>query len=124
MKTYGGNPLNNSLENLRWVSASENCRNRTFTAYGRREYMNTPPNDITEIRTFNGVDYDENKYFFCYETDRVVQRYNDHKWRWLTQTPHHGYLRISMTDINGRRHLVYVHTLIHHFRYEPAEEEE
>ena len=114
---------NNSIENLRWVTTSENMRNRTVAAYGRREYLNNPPNDITEIRTFNDVEYEENKYFFCFENDRVVQRYNDHKWRFLSENRNNGYLRINMTDINGRSHLVYVHKLIDHFRNQPAEEE-
>ena len=118
------NPLNNSIENLRWVSRSENCRNKTFNAYGRREYLHDPPNDITEIRTVNGVEYAENKYFFCYELDRVVHRINDYKWLLLSENRNNGYLRVNMTDINGRRHLVYVHTLIHHFRHEQAEDQE
>ena len=98
------NPLNNSIENLRWVSRSEN--------------------DITEITTVNGVEYEQNKYFFCYENDRVVHRINDYKWLLLSENRNNGYLRVNMTDINGRRHLVYVHTLIHHFRHEQAEDEE
>ena len=118
------NPLNNSLENLRWVSASENCRNKTFTARGRREYLHDPPNDITEIRAFNDAEYEENKYFFCYENDRIVQRYNEHKWRWLNQTLSKGYLKVNMRDINGRYHQLYLHKLIDHFRNEAAEEEE
>ena len=118
------NPLNNALENLRWVSRSENCRNRTVTAYGRREYLTAPPNDITEITRFNDIEYAENTYFFCYETDRVVKRFNDHRWQLLAQTPHCGYLRVYMTDINGRSHNIYMHTLIEHFRNEAAEDEE
>ena len=114
---------NNSIENLRWVTTSENMRNRTVAAYGRREYLNNPPNDITEIRTFNGVEYAENTYFFCYETDRVVRRINDHRWQYLAQTPHNGYLIINMKDINRRNHMVYMHKLIDHFRNQPAEEE-
>ena len=91
------NPLNNSIENLRWVSASDNSRNRTVTAYGRREYMNIAPNDITEIRTFNDVEYAENTYFFCFENDRVVKRFNDHRWLWLSEYAHAGYLKINIT---------------------------
>ena len=118
------NPLNNSIENLRWVSGSENSRNRGGYTLQRREYLNVPPNDITEIRTFNGVDYEENKYFFCYENDRVVQRIHDHKWLLLAQTPHSGYLRISMYDPNRRQHNIYMHKLIDHFRNQPADDVE
>ena len=113
---------NNSIENLRWTTRSENCRNRVINR-ARYEFMNTPPNDITEIRTFNDVEYNENKYFFCYENDRVVQRYNDHKWRFISEKPHNGYLRISMRDVNGRFHQLYLHKLIEHFRHEPTDDE-
>ena len=105
---------NNSIENLRWISRSDNMRNRS--TYTR------PPNDITEIRTFNDVEYAENTYFFCFENDRVVKRFNDHRWQLLAQTPHNGYLRIHMTDINGHRHQILMHKLIDHFRNQPAEE--
>ena len=115
---------NNALENLRWVTRSQNLSNRTVKKYGKREFLDHAPNDITEIRTFNDVDYPENKYFFCYENDRVVMRVNDHKWQWLAQSPHDGYLRIGMRDINGRYHQVYMHKLINHFRNEPAADAE
>ena len=117
------NPLNNSIDNLRWASRSENARNRTVNAYGRREFLTIPPNDITEIRIFNDIEYEENKYFFCYENDRVVKRINDHKWQYLSENRTSGYLRIHMTDINGRSHNIYMHKLIDHFRNQPAEEE-
>ena len=117
---------NNSLDNLRWVNRSQNknSSNRTVKKYGKREFLDHAPNDITEIRTFNDVDYPENRYFFCFENDRVVQRVNDHKWQWLAQAPHRGYLRINMRDINGRYHQVYMHKLINHFRNEPATDAE
>ena len=114
---------NNSLENLRWVTRSQNNSNRSKFTLQKREYMDHAPNDITEIRTFNDVEYDENKYFFCFENDRVVLRVNDHKWQWLAQTPQNGYLKMMMRDINGHYHHVYAHKLINHFRNEPAADE-
>ena len=118
------NPLNNSIENLRWVSRSENLRNRGQYTVRRREYMNTPPDDLIEITRYNDFEFEENKYFFCGENDRIVQRINDHKWQLLTQTPHNGYLRIHMRDINGHNHQICMHKLIHHFRNEQAEDNE
>ena len=115
---------NNSIENLRWTSRSENARNRGRFTKQRREYLNAAPNDIIEITQYNDFEYPANKYFFCGENDKVVQRYSDHKWRWLAQTPHCGYLMIHMTDINRRQHQICMHKLIHHFRNQPAEEEE
>ena len=117
------NKVNNSLENLRWVSRSQNSSNRTRMKYGKREFLDHAPNDIIEIRTFNDFEYPAEKYFFCGENDRVVLRVNDHKWQWLAQTPHNGYVNINMRDINGRNHSLLMHKLIRHFRNEPAADE-
>ena len=117
------NPLNNTLENLRWVSSSDNNRNRVINR-ARFEYLHDPPNDLIEITRYNDFEFEENKYFFCGENDRIVQRYSDHRWKWLAQTPHQGYLRISMCDINGRYHQIYAHKIINHFRNEQVEDDE
>ena len=116
------NPLNNSIENLRWVSRSENARNRIVPAYGRREYITIPPNDLIEITQYNDFEFEDNKYFFCGENDRVVQRINNHKWQYLSENSTSGYLRIHMRDINGHDHHLYLHKIIDHFRNEQAEE--
>ena len=62
------NPLNNSIENLRWISRSENARNRTVNAYGIREFLTIPPNDIREIRIFNDIatKIDTNRNLDCH----------------------------------------------------------
>ena len=109
---------NNSIDNLRWSSRSDNMRNRGRYTQQRREYLTIAPNDITEIRTFNDVEYAENKYFFCYENDRVVLRIHNHKWQF-----YNGFLRIAMRDINGRQHHICMHKLIDYFRNQPAAEE-
>ena len=115
------NPLNNSIDNLRWASASENSRNRGRFTFRRREYLNAAPNDIIEITQYDDFEYPPNKYFFCGENDRVVKRINDHRWQLLAQTPHNGYLRIHMVDVNGHDHQLYVHKIIEHFRNEQSD---
>ena len=117
------NPLNNSIENLRWVSNSDNLRNRGRYTQQRREYLTIAPNDLIEITQYNDFEYPANKYFFCGENDKVVLRINNHKWQFLNQTPHNGFLRIAMRDINGRQHHICMHKLIDHFRNQPAVEE-
>ena len=114
---------NNSLDNLRWVTRSQNNINRTVKKYGKREFLDHAPNDIIEIRTFNDFEYPAGKYFFCGENDQVVQRVDDHRWRYLNMTTNKGYLRINMRDINGRNHQICVHKLIQHFRNETAADE-
>ena len=115
------NPLNNSIDNLRWISASDNGRNRGRYTQQRREYLTAPPNDLIEITQYNDFEYPPNKYFFCGENDRIVLRINDHRWQLLAQTQHQGYLRINMKDINGQKHNIYVHKIIEHFRNEQVD---
>ena len=114
--------LNNSLNNLRWVSRSDNNRNRTVSSFGKRQYLNHAPNDITEILLFNNVQYNHNTYYFCYEDDCVYKKFNDHKWQKLKQAPHCGYLRVTLFDTNRRKHNIYMHKLIKHFRTQKTEQ--
>ena len=115
------NPLNNAINNLRWASRTDNTRNRGQYTHQRREYFTAAPNDVIEITQIDDFEYPQNKYFFCGEDDRVVKRINGHKWQLLAQTPHNGYLRISMVDVNGHTHHVYVHKIIEQFRNERAD---
>ena len=116
------NRQNNTLSNLRWVSRSENCRNRTVKPSGKHQFINHAPNDITEIISFNDIIYPNNTYYFCYEDDCIYKKHNDHKWLKMKQTPHCGYLVIKLTDINHNRHEILMPSLIKHFRTQPAEQ--
>ena len=116
------NKLNNSLNNLRWVSHSENLKNRTVKAYGKRPYLDHAPNDIVEIISYDDAVYPNDTYYFCYEDDSVYKKINDHKWQKLKQTPHCGYLIVRMVDTNRRKHNIYMHKIIKHFRTKPAEQ--
>ena len=118
------NKLNNSLNNLRWVSRSDNLRNRNMKASGKYHYLDHAPNDITEIISFNDAVYPNDTYYFCYEDDCVYKKINDHRWQEIKQTPHQGYLVINMRDINNRRHQILMPSLISHFRTQPAEQDD
>ena len=106
---------NNSLDNLRWVNRRKNLKNRIMEQYGKHEYTNDKPNDLIEITNYKGIEYPANKYFFCVENQRVVQRLNEHKWRFLKQTKNNCYLRVTMRDINERIHHILMATLIKSF---------
>ena len=116
------NKLNNSLSNLRWVSHSENLKNRTIKAYGKRQYLDHAPNDITEIKIFNDISYPNDTYYFCYEDDSVYKKHNAHKWLKLKQTLNAGYLRVNMSDINKHGHNLLMHKIISHFRTQPSQQ--
>ena len=116
------NKQNNTLSNLRWVSRSENLKNRTIKAYVKHPYLNHAPDDITEIISYDDVAYPNDTYYFCYKDDSVYKKINTHKWQKLKQTSQSGYLVMNMTDINNNRHKIYMHKIIKHFRTKPAEQ--
>ena len=107
----------NRLDNLRWVDRSKNLKNRVKYVKQKSEFLDHAPDDIIRITEFNGVEYQPYKYYFCFKNNRVIQRVNGFKWQWLAQTPHQGYVRVIMRDINGRYHQVYMHKLIKHFSW-------
>ena len=116
------NKQNNTLSNLRWVSRSDNLKNRTVKPSGKRQYLNHAPDDITPILSYNDAVYPNDTYYFCYEDDRVYKKINNHKWYQLKQTPHEGYLIVTLYDINIRKHKISIHKIINHFRTQPAEQ--
>ena len=116
------NKQNNTLSNLRWVSRSDNLKNRTVKPSGKYQFINHAPNDITEIISYDDAVYPNDTYYFCYEDDRVYKKINNHKWQKLKQTPHCGYLIVRMVDTNRRKHNIYMHKIINHFRTQTAEQ--
>ena len=73
------NRANNTLENLRWVTRSQNSSNRFKFTLQKREYMDHAPNDITEIKIFNDImdvwlfEYDGEVDLGNATTDEVAQ---------------------------------------------------
>ena len=107
---------------MRWVSRSENCRNRNMKASGKYQYLDHAPNDITEIISFNDAVYPNDTYYFCYEDDSIYKKHNDHKWHKLKQTPQSAYFTVTLYDINNNRHQIYMHKIIKHFRTQTTEQ--
>ena len=107
---------------MRWVSRSENLKNRTVKAYGKRPYLDHAPNDIVEIISYDDAVYPNDTYYFCYEDDCVYKKINDHKWYKPKQSKLSGYLVINMADINNNNHQIYMHKIIKHFRTQTTEQ--
>ena len=64
------NRLNNHISNLRWVTALENCKNRTKTIRQLNEYVEELPENAFEISEYN--DYDFDRYYFDKDGDRIL----------------------------------------------------
>ena len=56
------NKLDNRIENLRWVSRSENCKNKDKVTVQKNEYVNNLPDQSIQIRSYNDIELD--RYYY------------------------------------------------------------
>ena len=98
------NMLNNSLENLRWVSPSENCRNSTrhtfITQPQPNEYLNEMPENVHQIDSYKQFQFDS--YYFDIDSDRILMITCTNRIKVLKPTPKCNI--VIMKDNNGRKH--------------------
>ena len=82
------NRLNNSIENLRWVTPKENSLNRTKTIYQKYEYIDELPPDSELIEKYCGHKFD--RYYYNIWDEKIYME---------TKT---GRIKIVKPFINGK----------------------
>ena len=111
-----GNKTNNDISNLRWVSRSENCRNRRRTPRREREYVDV---DEDELEPVIAPDFDikPDTYFWWLDLDRRdirIVKYDENADDWYAISEHErgGYVRVNILDAKGHNRMVQVNRLI------------
>ena len=92
------NKTNNHYENLRWVTPSENQKNRSSYKRQKIQYVDELPDDWVPVETYNGRDFEgysyspsEDKFYFDNGARiRIINLWD--KW---------GYLCFKARDITG-----------------------
>ena len=100
-----GNPLNNSIDNLRWVSRSENCRNRRRPHRQPRQYVDIDEDELVPV-IHPKFTLRPNTYFFSPAHDAVVKMDRCGQWFSLSVHQRGGYERVNMIDEKGRGRMV------------------
>lgn len=90
----------NRLENLEWISKSDNRKDRIKYQKQKVEFIDELPDSAVELVQYGGFEYD--RYWFDYEMQRVVI-HSRNRWR-LMNISDAGVKSISLTDINGKQH--------------------
>ena len=113
-----GDKTNNDISNLRWVSRSENCRNRRRTPRREREYVDVDEDELEPVIA-TGFDIKPDTYFWW--LDRVtglspmwrIVKYDENADAWFAISVHDrgGYDRVNILDADGHNHMVQVSTL-------------
>ena len=98
------------IENLRWVSRSDNQRNRSSHRGIQYEFIDELPNDYIDIDTYetkNGIsEFNEKEYYYSPSTDKFYY-FNGQQYRILIVGNARGALNVQMRDKNKRRVTVY-----------------
>ena len=96
----------NRIDNLRWVSTSENNRNRASTMNIVYEFIDEIPNDSIKITEYNHRKY--NNYYLSISQQQVYY-FNGAMYKIL---PKRRKYNVNLIDINGKNSEVSVNSLI------------
>jgi hypothetical protein len=98
------NKLNNHINNLRWVTPSENSKNKTFQGRRKAEYIYELPEESAQITEYDGILLV--RYYFDPESEQILLRTKTKELIYQIVHPTHNrhLLRIKLTDIDGRRY--------------------
>ena len=107
------------LENLRWATISENSKNCTSHKGIVYEFVDDIPNDAIIIDYYDTKKehhvFKQGDYYYYYDKetgeDIFYARITDKLYRVMyIQTIKNGMKRISLTDINNKKVIVYIHS--------------
>ena len=98
------NPLNNEINNLRWCSPSDNCRNRNTNGY-KYEFIDNIDDECILVDTYGNHSFED--YYFDAKTD-TFYFYNGLKYRKLRICyTKYGKAFVNMRDIDNKRVMIY-----------------
>ena len=100
----------NHIQNLRWITPSNNNMNKTSRNGIKYDYIDELPDDHIDVDTYetrNGIhEFGEKEYYYSPSTDKFYY-FNGSKYRILYVNNYATGLRVKMTDINKKQVSVY-----------------
>ena len=90
----------NRLQNLRWVTPSENSKNSKKLNIRKAEYLDEFPELSFEIAEHNGYDFDE--YYYDLEHNRIIKQQNTGKIKVIKPFLDGHVMKICLYDIQRK----------------------
>ena len=94
------NKENNRIENLRWVSSSDNCKNKTGYKGFKVNYVDELSDEAFEITTYGNYEFED----IFFDNDKFYY-YNGLNYRELRYCNKHGLLFVNVREINNNEQI-------------------
>ena len=100
------NKLDNRIENLRWCTRSENCKNRGKVIIQDYEYVDELPSDAIKISNYNDIELD--RYYYDFKAKQLYLKTTYKSARYKLSRPylHQNVLRVTLVDVDGKQHKI------------------
>lgn len=95
----------NHLENLRWVTQSENCKNKSEYRKAKAIYLDELPDNCIPIEVYRGIVFEN--YFYCKDNGKCYYD-NGVFVRELMTHKQHGAESICVQDIENKKRSIYI----------------
>ena len=96
------NKLDNRIENLRWVTPSENTKNKDKVIRQVNEYIDELPDNTIEIREHDGFKFKD--YYYDIDGERILKIMNTHRIKIIKPYLHNKMEFVTLVDIYGKTH--------------------
>ena len=98
------NKLNNHIENLRWISPSDNMKNKDKVTKRKNEYLDELPENAIQVCDFEEIQLD--RYYFDIDTERLLMETRTRNVRYKIIYPflQNNQLRLNLIDENGKKY--------------------
>ena len=98
------NKLDNRIENLRWISQSENIKNRDKYQKQQCEYISKLPENSIKIDDYNGIELD--RYYYDTDSEKLYLQTVTKNVRYKIIKPslNKNLLTVYLVDVNGKRY--------------------
>ena len=108
------NKLDNRLENLRWCTCSENCKNKDKVKKQTYEYIYFLPEDSIRIANYNDIELD--RYYYDIDNELLYMKTKTivKKYKLIKPYVLNNIFTITLIDAFGTKHTVNYTKFINH----------
>ena len=100
-----GNRSNNHLENLEWITHSDNLKQRPKFTRRKYEFIDELPPSAEPLEEYKNIKYD--KYYFDYDAEKLIIKTKNGRYRFVNFSDNRGKLQASLMDTDKKLHSVF-----------------